>query len=162
MKRTALTLTLAIALCAGLAPPGSAARPKQSPVVFLTGVISAIAANDYGSAWQTLYPVHKLVAPEDEYVACEQLSPIPLRLASVVPVSSHPKRIAVAGLHGRRIRGVVASFRLHWTDGEGGASWTSTLTAAAVPVGDHWTWMLPRARYELYRDDACTAGESPP
>jgi len=78
------------------------------------------------------------------------------------PGRARQNQIHRAGVLGRRLPGVVASFRLQWTDGEGGASWTSTLTAAAVPVGDHWTWMLPRARYALYRDDACTAGESPP
>jgi hypothetical protein len=46
------------------------------------------------------------------------------------------------------------TFRLRWTD-EAGATSTTTLTAAAVSLGDHWAWMLPRARYELYRDDAC-------
>lgn len=155
-----VALGLAVAIGCGLMSPASAGagpdgpRITQSPVVFLEQVITAIAANDYARAWLSLHPAHQAVAPEPEYVACEQLSPITVVLESIVPLRTRHKAVVVAGLP-LPVQGVVVTFRLRLRDGELNASAPVTLTAAAVPVDRHWTWMLPRTRYELYRDDAC-------
>jgi hypothetical protein len=128
---------------------------RESAVVFLEGVIAAIAANDYAQAWQSLHPLHQAAAPEQEYVACEELSPIPGTLESLTPVRVRHKLVTVAGLP-RAVRGVAVTFRLRFEDQALGASTAVTVTAATARVGARWVWMLPRARYELYRDDGCT------
>jgi hypothetical protein len=130
------------------------ARATQSPVAFLERVVASLVANDYGTAWQGLHPLHQAVADEAEYVACEQLSPVPGRLDSVTPIAMRRKAVAVAGLV-RRVRGVVVTFRLHLSDTASGATSSFTVKAATVRVGGRWAWMLPRERYELYKADAC-------
>jgi hypothetical protein len=156
-----VALGLAVVIGSGVMSPASAragghAAPliTQRPVVFLEQVITELAANDYARAWLSLHPAHQAVAPEAEYVACEQLSPITGVLESIVPLRTRHKAVVVAGLP-QAVQGVVVTFRLRFRDGELNASAPMTLTAAAVPVGRRWAWMLPRARYELYRDDAC-------
>jgi hypothetical protein len=117
-------------------------------------VITAIAANDYADAWQSLHPIHQAAAPEEEYVACEELSPIPGTLESLVPVHVRRRPVTVAGLP-KKVRGVAVTFRLRFENRALGASADVTLTAATVKVAGRWTWLLPSARYELYKADAC-------
>lgn len=158
--RFALLTVAVLALGAFGAPAAGAHRAtprlKPSPVVFLERVITAIAANDYALAWQSLHAAHRAVAPEAEYVACEELSPIPGTLESLVPVRVLRKPVTVAGLP-HAVQGVLVTFRLRLGDRELSAYATVTLNATAVPVGKRWAWMLPLARYEMYRDDACGA-----
>ena len=163
MNRIALfllaTLGVAAVATAAFSPAASGSqsawlRPQQSPVTFLKVVIGKLAANDYARAWTSLHPSHQQVAPEAEYVACERLSPVPGRLVSLVPLRVQRKQISVAGLEGT-VSGTVVTFRMRLADRALGAAVTLKLSAAAVPVDGSWTWMLPRARYELYRDDAC-------
>ena len=90
-------------------------RPGESAVVFLESVITAIAANDYAQAWQSLHPVHQAAATEEEYVACEMLSPIPGTLESLVPIRVRHRPVTVAGLPGT-VRGVAVTFRLRLAD----------------------------------------------
>jgi hypothetical protein len=138
--------------------PARADRPSthngESAVFFLEGVITAIAANDYAQAWQSLHPFHQAAAPEEEYVACEALSPIPGTLESLLPVRVRRRPVTVAGLP-TTVRGVAVTFRLRFADRALRAHAAVTLTASAVRVDGRWAWMLPLARYELYRDDAC-------
>jgi hypothetical protein len=57
---------------------GSAAKqPTDDPALFLRGVVSRIADNDYGAAWEQLHPAQQRVATRTAYVRCEQLTPIP-------------------------------------------------------------------------------------
>ena len=137
-----------------LASIHGAEASQQRAVPFLKGVLSALVANDYATAWQSLHPLHQAVAPEAEYVGCEALTPVPGRLGSLVAVRSQQKAIAIAGLE-QRARGVVVTFRVRLVDPVAGGSAAFMLKAAAVRVADRWAWMLPRARYELYADDAC-------
>jgi hypothetical protein len=149
------TVVLAPGALAGPARADQASTPpKQGAVVFLESVITAIAANDYAKAWQTLHPIHQAAAPEEEYVACEELSPIPGTLESLVPVHVQRRPVTVAGLP-KKVRGVAVTFRLRFENRAIGASADVKLTAATVKVAGRWTWLLPAARYELYRDDAC-------
>ena len=156
--QVAVVLAAVVIAPGALAGPARAEQastpPRQGAVVFLEGVITAIAANDYAKAWQTLHPIHQAAAPEEEYVACEELSPIPGTLESLVPVHVQRRPVAVAGLP-KKVRGVAVTFRLRFVDRALGASADVKLTAATVKVGGRWTWLLPSARYELYRDDAC-------
>ena len=152
MKRVSSLSVLIFVLV--LASAHGADASQQRAVPFLKGVVSALVANDYATAWQSLHPVHQAVAPETEYVGCEALTPVPGRLGSLVAIRSQRKTIAIAGLE-PRAQGVVVTFRLRLVDPVGGGSAAFTLKAAAVRVADRWAWMLPRARYELYANDAC-------
>jgi hypothetical protein len=142
-------------LAGSAAADQSSPHPQEAAVTFLEGVLTTLAANDYALAWQTLHPLHQAAASEEEYVACERLSPIPGTLDSLVPVRVRHKPVTVAGLP-RRVRGVAVTFRLRFADKALNASAGVILTAAAVRVDRHWAWMLPPHRYKLYADDACS------
>jgi hypothetical protein len=149
------TIVLAAGMLVGPARAEKASTPpREGAVVFLENVITAIAANDYAQAWQSLHPIHQAVASEEDYVACEELSPIPGTLESLVPVRVRHRPVSVAGLP-KKVRGVAVTFRLRFENSALGAYAGVTLTAAAVKVAGRWAWLLPSARYELYRDDAC-------
>ena len=75
-------------------------------------------------------------------------------LESLVPVQTRRRPVTVAGLP-KKVQGVAVKFRLRFEDRALGGSADVTLTAATVKVAGRWTWLLPTARYELYRDDAC-------
>jgi hypothetical protein len=149
MKRILLITVLGLIFTA----PASAAE-QQRPVPFLKGVVSELVANDYANAWLSLHPAHQAVAPEADYVACEQLSPVAGRLKSLVATRTQRKLIAVAGLD-QKVRGVVVTFRLRLVD-PSGASMAFALSTATVKVDGRWVWMLPRARYELYKNGSCS------
>jgi hypothetical protein len=151
MKRIALLVIVGLVVAA----PASAS-PPQHPVPFLKGVVTALVANDYATAWLSLHPAHQAVAPEAEYVACEALSPIGGRLRSLVATKTQHKLVTVAGLE-QPVPGVVVTFRLRLVDPSTGASVTFALNTATVKVGGRWVWMLPRTRYQLYQNDACGA-----
>lgn len=148
------TALLAALVAAGAWSATGSAAPPQGPVAFLDRVVTALVANDYRTAWEGLHPLHQAVADQAEYAACEALSPIPGRLESLAPIRTRRKLVAVAGLK-ERARGVVVTFRLRLADPLSGTTTAFTLTAATVRAGDRWAWMLPRARYELYKADAC-------
>jgi hypothetical protein len=150
MKRILFLITVSLVLAA----PASAAE-QQRPVPFLKAVVSELVANDYATAWASLHPAHQAVAAEDQYVACESLSPVAGRLKSLAAIRTQRKQIAVAGVE-QPVPGVVVTFRLRLVDPASGASVAFTLKAATVRVAERWVWMLPRARYELYRSGACS------
>jgi hypothetical protein len=145
---------LAALLAAGAWSTNGSAAPSEGPVAFLDRVVTALVANDYGTAWQSLHPLHQEVAGEAEYAACEALSPIPGRLESLAAIRTRRKLVAIAGL-AQRVRGVVVTFRLRLSDPMSGMTTAFTLNAATVRAGDRWAWMLPRSRYELYKAGAC-------
>ena len=170
------TALLAALVAAGAWSATGSAAPPQGPVAFLDRVVTALVANDYRTAWEGLHPLHQAVADQAEYAACEALSPIPGRLESLAPHRTRPNLVGVCGRKERapgggvtlvspgfsptdglkeRARGVVVTFRLRLADPLSGTTTAFTLTAATVRAGDRWAWMLPRARYELYKADAC-------
>ena len=152
----AATCGATLAIGAVPASPGTPAgrQPQGDPVAFLRRVVSQIARNDYARAWQTLHPQHQGVAPRAEYVACEESSPIPGRLDRIraLRVRRHLFRIP-GGTTAERSAAVT--FRLRISDRALGVSTTMTHTVHAVSVDGRWRWILPAARYELYRADDC-------
>jgi hypothetical protein len=64
--------------------------------------------------------------------------------------------------HGRRIDSVAVTFGAMVSNKSG--KFPLVLHLHAVPMGSHWTWILPPDRYALYRNDGCgsaTAHASP-
>jgi hypothetical protein len=118
------------------AAPASAAE-QQRPVPFLKGVVSALLANDYATAWQSLHPAHQAVAPEDKYVACEMLSPIAGRLKSLVAIRARRKVVGIAGVE-QKAAAIVVTFRVRLVDPASGGSAAFTLDAATVQVAQRW------------------------
>ena len=150
--------TTALALAEALPANDGDGLPQGDPATFVIGVVDHVVSDDYASVWSSLYPLHQQVAPRDEYVSCELLTPVgwKLRAARVVKVVERLRRIP--GEDEARpvtlvtLRLVIVNPALH---AEGGFTHTFT----AVADGSRWTWILTPARYRLYRDDAC--GDSP-
>ena len=144
----AVALSLSLTVLAGAGVAASAPhKPHGSPVRFLSHVVRLLVANRYADAWQSLDPADRQLAPEPVYVACESLTPIPGRLASLRALHVGHDRV-----------GVAVRFRLRIA--EAGFTTTVVLTAHAVVAGRRWAWILPPARRALYRD-GCGLGDPP-
>ena len=155
---TAAAVTV-IALSAAL-PASGARAPQEDPARFLTRVVGFVVTDDYASAWPTLHPAHQDVAPRDEYVSCERLSPVgwKLRSATVVKVA---KRLRAVPGSTESVPLTAVTLRLRIVNMKLQTEGAFTHTFTAVAVGSRWTWILTPTRYELYRADACGAGYSP-
>jgi hypothetical protein len=136
-----------------------AAQPAADPVVFLRGIVSRIADNDYAGVWPSLHPAQQRVATRGVYVSCEAMTPIPGHLDWIRLVRAGDERITVPG-----DRGVVTSkavtFRLKLSEPALDASVVVTQTVHAVAVDGRWRWILSPKRFGIYRSRACPTAES--
>ena len=155
---TAAAVTV-IALSAAL-PASGARAPQEDPARFLTRIIGLVVTDNYASAWPTLHPAHQDVAPRDEYVSCEQLSPVGWKLRSAAVVRVAKRLGAVPGAtEPVPVTAVTLRLRIENTRLKTEGVFTHTFTA--VVVGSRWTWILTPTRYKLYRDDVCGTGYTP-
>jgi hypothetical protein len=129
--------------------------PSGDPAAFVTQIVGYIVADDYTSAWGSLYPAHKLVALENEYVDCEMQRPVASTLGSVDVVRVRDRKLHVPGEAGR-VDAKAVTLRISLKNSLGTRE-TFRHTFNAVPVGTHWTWILTPSRYALYRADGCGA-----
>lgn len=162
MRRLILPLVVALAIVAGVvvlhrgsAPhhTGQTQRMRQSAPAFLRSVVELLMANRYGAAWQALNPAHQAVAPKAVYVACERQSPIRTHLVSLKVLAQGQERIAVVP-GGRRVTSVAVTFGAIVAN-EQEVKTPLVLHLHAVFTGTRWTWILPPARYTLYRHGGC-------
>jgi hypothetical protein len=169
-KPRALAAAAAVAgLAAGLAvwlasrDGGSAnARPKDDPVVFLSGIVRAVAANDYERVWPTLHPAQQRIATRPLYVRCEQLSPVAGHLDSLKVVRAVNRRISVAGAGEDLVDSKAVTFEVTLSEGSTGASVVVRQTAHAVAVDGRWRWILSPRRFATYRSGDCPTDAPPP
>lgn len=152
MRRPLISIAAAVTLFALAAAPATAARPTAS--AFIKGVVRQIVRNDYAHAWLSLHPAQQQLVPQDEYVRCEQQTPVAGRLVWIKVVRAVDARFAIGGVKGR-VAGKAVTLRLKLVDDVGGGSVVVTHTAHAVWVGSRWRWILPAARIGLYGSSAC-------
>jgi hypothetical protein len=149
---------IAIAVGAGVAVwaggRSDTKQPSADPALFLRGIVSQIAANDYGAVWQKLHPVQQRVATRTAYVRCEELSPIPGHLDWIRLVGTKDERITVPGDKGV-VDSKAVTFRLKLSEPVLKESVTVTKTVHAVAVGGEWRWILTPERFGIYRSKAC-------
>ena len=130
------------------------ATAAGDPVAFVKTVVGAVVADDYRRSWRTLHPAHQRVAPLDDYVSCEWREPIPGRLQSISVLGVADARLVVPGL-GTSVPTRAVRLRITIEDLATGEQAVVTSTFHAVPVAGRWRWVLPGARYDLYRQGAC-------
>jgi hypothetical protein len=156
---------IAIAVGAGVAVwaggRSDTKQPSADPALFLRGVVSQIAANDYDAVWQTLHPAQQKVATRSFYVRCEQLSPIPGYLDWIRLVRTKDERITVPGNKGV-VDSKAVTFRLKLTEPVLNESVIVTKTVHAVAVGGEWRWILTPERFGIYRSKACPGAATAP
>ena len=128
-------------------------RPSGDPADFMTTIVGYIVADDYASAWDSLYPPHKLVALQQEYVDCELQRPVASKLGSIDVLGVRDRKLHVPGDTGR-VDAKAVTLRVDLLNSVG-AKETFRHTFNVVPVGAHWTWVLTPSRYALYRADGC-------
>jgi hypothetical protein len=136
-----------------------AQRMRTPAPVFLATVVKLLFANRYGSAWASLNPAHQAVAPRAEYVACERQSPIRLHLVSLEVLAVRRERVRIVS-RGRRTDSVAVAFDALVS--QKGSKFPVLLHLHAVSAGSHWTWILPRSRYALYRSNGCAGNQDSP
>jgi hypothetical protein len=124
-------------------------------------VVRQIVTNDYAHAWLSLHPAQQHLVPQEDYVRCEQQSPVAGRLAWIKTVKVKDARFRVGGLNGL-VRGKAVTMRIKLIDDDSGASVVVTHTAHTVAVGGHWRWILPAERIGLYSSSACAPAAAGP
>jgi hypothetical protein len=124
-------------------------------------VVRQIVTNDYEHAWLSLHPAQQHLVPKEDYVRCEQQSPVAGRLAWIKTVKVKDARFRVGGLTGL-VRGKAVTMQIKLIDDDSGASVVVTHTAHTVFVGGHWRWILPAERIGLYSSSACAPAPSGP
>jgi hypothetical protein len=140
---------------------GSASPPAEDPAVFLRGIVSGIAANDYGAVWQRLHPAQQRVATRAVYVRCEQLTPIPGHLDWIRVVAAKDERITVPGDAGM-VDSKAVTFRLKLSEPVLKESVIVTKTVHAVAVDGNWRWILTPERFGIYRTKSCPTASAAP
>jgi hypothetical protein len=139
----------------------AAKQPTDDPAVFLRGIVSQIARNDYGAVWPRLHPAQQRVATRSTYVRCEQLTPIPGHLDWIRIVSMKDERITVPGDHGV-VDSKAVIFRLRLSEPVLKQSVTVTQTVHAVAVDGRWRWILSPQRFGVYRSKSCPGAAPAP
>jgi hypothetical protein len=152
VRRPLLAIAAATTLAAFGAAPATAARPAAS--TFIKGVVRQLVRNDYEHAWLSLHPAQQHLVPQDEYVRCEQQTPVAGRLVWIKVMRVVDARFTVGGVKGR-VAGKAVTLRLKLADDVGGDSVVVTHTAHAVWVGGRWRWILPAERIRIYGSSAC-------
>ena len=134
---------------------GGDTKPCGDPAVFVEQVVGYIVADDYASAWGSLYPAHQRVARQTESVDCEIQRPVSSTLGSIDVLRVSDRKLRIPGESGRAdVKAVTLRINLQ---NALGAKETFKHTFNAVPSGSEWTWILTPSRYRLYRDDSCGA-----
>ena len=128
---------------------------ERSSIRFLDHVVRLLAANDYRAAYPLLDPAQRRLFSADEYVACEQMSPVPGTLTSLRVLDSRREQIHVAGASMQRVLSTAVRFELRLTGLLPGEDATVDLTAHAVSVAGRWTWILSARRLTLHLSGTC-------
>ena len=144
----------AFLVSSGLPATGGSTAPRERPTAFVSRTVAQIVGDDYATAWDTLYPKHKEVAPKDEYVACELQTPVGWQLgaAKVIRVATRLRRIPGES---DRVPVQLVTLRLTITRPSPRMKSVFVHTFTAVADGDRWAWILTPSKYELYRSDGC-------
>lgn len=164
MQRARLIALAAVAVTAAITATTSTAatqrheRPQSagSPVAFLAQIVRLLAANQYADAWRSLNPLQQASAPQQAYVACEAQSPIPGQLTSLRMLHVRHEQVRVVPEQAP-VASTGVTFALRFASaGSLSQGVRIVLTAHAVAVGSHWTWILPQARLQLFRQGCGT------
>ena len=154
MRRLALVAAVLVVLAAGCG--GGSAVPSGDPGVFAVKVMHLIVTNQYTEAWKDMIPDDQKVAPLDEYVACENRSPILLQPISVRVLDVGDRSVDLG--NGHSVRSKAVQLRLAFP----GAGNVLVRTVHVVAVKHDWKWVLPAKRFQDYADDACPTATAPP
>jgi hypothetical protein len=134
-------------------------QPTADPVVFLRGIVSRIADNDYDGVWPSLHPAQQRVATRTVYVNCEAMTPIPGHLDWIRLVGAKDEQISVPGDRGT-VPSKAVTFRLKLSEPVLDESVIVTQTVHAVAVDGEWRWILSPKRFGIYRSRSCPTAES--
>jgi hypothetical protein len=144
----------AAVLAAPAAGAGSGWPPLRTAGPFLVETVYEKTRGHWGTAWRTLYPAHKRVAPRRMYVRCERSTQFPAPLQHVRVLGAERGLVRVAGST-RGVPGVAVTVEvtLGWTDPREPIVFTHTFHL--VPDHGRWTWVLSPTQYRDYGKDAC-------
>ena len=156
MRHLLAFIALAAALTAAAGNAYGQGRARSGDAApFLRHVVRLIAANDYAAAYPLRHPAQRRLLDPVDYVACEEMSPIPGTLSSLRVLRTTQERIHVAGTSTGRVASTAVSFELQFTSPLHHDSATVRMTAHAVSVAGRWTWILSARRLALDRSGSC-------
>jgi hypothetical protein len=152
--RIVVAIIAALVLAAPASAVGDGGPPLRTAGPFLVQNVYEKTHGRWGSAWRTLYPAHKRIAPRSMYVRCEGATPFPADLKAIRVLGARKELVDVAGLT-RLVPGVAVTVQvtLEWYGPRDPIRFTHTFHL--VPRQGHWTWILSPASYRDYAEDAC-------
>lgn len=150
----ALTALAVVGGWIALAGDETGAQPSETPSHFVSRTVATIARDDYAGAWESLYPPHQQIAPRDEYVACEQKTPLAWTIRSLRVVRVVDRMVHVPGA-ADDVAAKAVTLRLRVFERSVGMEEAFSHTFTAIPVGAHWRWILTSSQYERYNSDSC-------
>jgi hypothetical protein len=150
-----LTAAGVVGLWVGLGGDKTSAQPSETPSHFVSRTVATIARDDYAGAWTSLYPPHQDVAPRDEYVACEQKTPLAWKIRSLRVVRVADRMVRVPG-SSDDVAAKAVTLRLRVFETSIGTEEAFSHTFTAVPVGTEWRWILTPSQYDRYSNDSCS------
>jgi hypothetical protein len=146
---------IAVLLSVALPAVGSGdSGPRDDPAEFVSRIVGSIVADDYATAWGSLYPAHQLIAPRREYVSCELRTPVGWTLRSIDVLRITDRQLRIPG-EPQRVAAKAVTLRVGIENDALQTKDTFEHTFNAVAAGSRWTWILTPSRYRLYRNDAC-------
>jgi hypothetical protein len=133
----------------------TSAQPSETPSHFVSRTVATLARDDYAGAWTSLYPPHQDVAPRDEYVACEQKTPLAWKIRSLRVVRVVDRMVHVPGISDD-VAAKAVTLRLRVFATSAGTEEAFSHTFTAVPVDAQWRWILTPSQYDRYSNDTCS------
>jgi len=147
VKRVAALALLALA-AAGCGGSHSAKQPTADPKKAAVNVVAMIVHNRYTQAWDTLHSSDQKVAPRNEYVACEQRSPITSPPSSVKVLRVTHESVGLGD--GTFVPSTAVAVRLGFPGG-----FHADQTVHLVAEDGTWKWILPAQKYREYKANTC-------
>jgi hypothetical protein len=120
----------------------------------MTSLIREKATGEYELAWKSLHPFHQRVAPRNRYIRCENKTVFPGRLLKVSVLRVKEEPVLIAGKT-RTVDSEAVTIRVSVASPGIPQPVVVTDTQHAIPVAGHWTWILTKGNYALYKAGHC-------
>jgi hypothetical protein len=151
----AVAVTVAVVAAVVIATRGGDDTPRtptDDPGAFALSTVRLIVGNRYAEAWKTLHPVDRSVAPQREYVRCENRSRFTAKVVSARVRRISDDSVGLGNGHFVDSKAVEVVVKLSEV---GVAPFEVRHTVHVVAADGKWKWILPSWRYGYFRDDAC-------
>lgn len=151
-SKETVTATVANTSTSGTSTTTTTATPSETADEFFKRLLGYTFKRQWGREWDALHPAQQRYVSRDEFTDCiDELVSDPGELVSVETVEVYDDPIDVKSIPQKRSTAVTYKATVN-LDGQ---QETSTETAHAVQVGDHWTWIMTDSELAPFKAGKC-------